>query len=63
MKSFNQLSFASSEMVNNTTSVVGGNGSTSKAFGTKRPELVVCFPTTPGTSAIVTKPVLGVKHH
>jgi hypothetical protein len=25
--------------------------------------LVVCFPTTPGTSAIITKPVLGVKHH
>jgi hypothetical protein len=25
--------------------------------------LVVCFPTTPGTSAIVTKPVLGRKHH
>jgi hypothetical protein len=62
MKSFNQLSFASSEMVNNSTSVVGG-GSTSRTFGTKRPELVVCFPTTPGTAAIVAKPVLGVKHH
>jgi hypothetical protein len=63
MKSFNQLSFASSEMVNNTTAVVGGTNTTSRTFGTKRPELVVCFPTTPGTSAIITKPVLGRKHH